>query len=181
MRRCSAPMLRRRIKMRMQLLILRTHMEMTLCLRQCDRRPRRPARCHQASRLLWSRWRRSCHHCPRHHHHRSQHHHRSLPARCRQRPSTSAGVTARCSDGSGASFTSLSSAMALPPPVAPLPCRQGTGEVPAAALHLGRRHCPLLWRKRLQLHLPVAMALPPPASLEAALIACCWRRERRRC
>ena len=98
----------------MQLLILRTHMEMTLCLRQCDRRPRRLARCHQASRRRWSRWRRSCHHCPRHHRRRYQHHHRSRPARCRQRPSTSAGVTARCSGGSGASCTSLPVAMALP-------------------------------------------------------------------
>lgn len=119
MRRCSAPMLRRRIRMRMQLLILRTHMEMTLCLRQCDRRPRRLARCHQASRRRWSRWRRSCHHCPRHHRRRYQHHHRSRPARCRQRPSTSAGVTARCSGGSGASCTSLPVALALPPPASP--------------------------------------------------------------
>ena len=113
------PMLHRRIRMRMQLLILRTHMEMTLCLRQCDRRPRRLARCHQASRRRWSRWRRSCHHCPRHHRRRYQHHHRSRPARCRQRPSTSAGVTARCSGGSGASCTSLPVALALPPPASP--------------------------------------------------------------
>ena len=83
MRRCSAPMLRRRINMQMQLLILRTHMEMTLCLRQCDRRPRRLARCHQASRRRWSRWRRSCHHCPRHHRRRYQHHHRRSAAALR--------------------------------------------------------------------------------------------------
>ena len=133
------PMLHRRIRMRMQLLILRTHMEMTLCLRQCDRRPRRLARCHQASRRRWSRWRRSCYHCPRHHRRRYQHHHRSRPAPncvvanlkllspattvtaqiCRQRPSTSAGVTARCSGGSGASCTSLPVALALPPPASP--------------------------------------------------------------
>ena len=139
------PMLHRRIRMRMQLLILRTHMEMTLCLRQCDRRPRRLARCHQASRRRWSRWRMSCHHCPRHHRRRYQHHHRSRPAPncvvailkllspattvtaqiCRQRPSTSAGVTARCSGGGGA------------------------GEVPTAALHLRRRHRPLPWQPSL--------------------------------
>ena len=109
--------------------ILRTHVEMILCLRQCDRRPRRLARCHLASRRWWSCWRRSCHHCPRHHRRHHQHHHRSRPARCRQLPSTSAGVTARCSGGSCASCTLLSVAMALPPPAAPLHCRWGTGEV----------------------------------------------------
>ena len=149
----------------MQLLILRTHMEMTLCLRQCDRRPRRLARCHQASRRRWSRWRRSCHHCPRHHRRRYQHHHRSRPARCRQRPSTSAGVTARCSGGGGA------------------------GEVPTAALHLRRRHRPLQWRKRRQLHLAARCYGPPSAGVagggahcrrraagEVALLTLCLRR-----
>ena len=38
-----------------------TLMEMTLCLRQWDRRPRRLAKCNQAPRRR-SRWRRSCHH-----------------------------------------------------------------------------------------------------------------------
>ena len=99
MRQCSAPMLRRLIRMLMpqQLLILRTHMKMTLCIHQCNRpgRPRRLARCHQASRRRWSRWRRSCHHCPRLRRRRHQHHHRSRQARCRQLPSTSAGATAR--------------------------------------------------------------------------------------
>ena len=61
MSRCSALMRRRRIRMRTQMMILRAHMEMTLCLRQCYRRggrARRLEKCNQAPRRR-SRWRRS--------------------------------------------------------------------------------------------------------------------------
>ena len=100
----------------MLMLMLRTHMEMTLCLRQCYHRSRRLARCNQASWLL-SDGRAgvgaaTTAQCPRHSRHHHHHHYRSLlvrccwtrqvwvlrhrrrrPARCRQLPSTSAGVT----------------------------------------------------------------------------------------
>ena len=143
------------LRMLMQMLILQTHVEMTLCLRQCDLLPRRLAWCNQAPRRQ-SRWLRSCYDCPhscRHHHHHHHHHHHSRlvrcrgtrrvwvrrhrrrrPARCRQLlPSSSACVTARCIGGSCASCTSPPVAIALPPPAS-----QALGEVPAAALHSSR-------------------------------------------
>ena len=89
--------------------------EMTLCLRQCYRRPRRLARCNQAPRRR-SRWRRSCHHCPRH---RRRRHHRHCP------PQQPPGDVPRDAPGLGAA------APAAPP-----------GEVQAAALQFRRCHRP---------------------------------------
>ena len=141
-----------------------------------------PGEVQSGSHLAGSRWPRSCHHCPRHHR--------------RRRTTTTTAAVARRGAGSCPPPPPASPPVAVAEAAPAEPHRLlqwpslrrrhpgAAAGAPARCLQLPSTSVGVTARGGIGASCtspPVAMALPPPASLAAAPSACCWRWQRWRC